>query len=348
MKKILLFLTSIMLFIFSINTASAKTNDIKTKNLDFSVSLELPKNQEKGIESIFSLNVKPKQHQTVYINLKNNTSKPITVEMSQANALNSPSGGINYTNKRKDDYSQLIDSMFYMDNKINIPKEVNLKAYENKRIPITIHVPSIDQGTLLGGIIFHSKTVHSNSNSQGYSAKVSIDRTIAIKLNLSKEIKTVPLKISKVESENLGNRVNVAFNLENKNASIFQNVQINYEISKKGKMIFSGEIPSFNVAPKTQVKMQIPWNADEITQGKYHLKIKPTSQSEGISQDFSVTKHNLSTLSKQSGEKVVTPISSIPFYAYFVVILIIVGIVYCAYLFGTKRRKEEENNKRAA
>ncbi|KYD11405.1 hypothetical protein B4102_2133 [Heyndrickxia sporothermodurans] len=351
MKKILFIITTSLVFLFSINFINVKAAS-NPKEKPFSAKLELPYNQEKGVKSYFNLHVKPKQKQTVYINLTNQESNTITVKISPTNALNSPTGGIIYTPKKKDDYSTLIDKDYYMDKNIIVPKEVTLAAFEQKKIPIKINVPNMDAGKLLGGILFELKQtelkeIENKKKEISFSGKVSIAQAIAIQLNLPKEAKNAPLKISDIKSANLANGMNVIFTLENSSADIQKRLNLDYSIKKDGETIFNGNISDFNVSPKSVVKMQIPWKGSKVAQGIYDLNINTPTGQNIYSDKFKVSNASVLNYSKQSGEKIVIPVLNIPIYIYIIAVVFILITIYLAFIFG-KRKANVKGDKKVA
>jgi F0F1-type ATP synthase delta subunit len=319
-----------------------------SNNLPFDVSIDIPDNQDPSIRSYFSLDVKPEQKQTVYVHIKNNKANQITVNVTSANALNSPSGGIIYTEAESEKYSSLIDPNFYMAKNITVQNKIILQPYEEKMIPIEISLPSINEGKLLGGLIFKlenaaARKINEEDTSVSLVGKINVAQAIAIQLNLPKDVAKKSLKLTEATTESLANGINIAFNLENINGTILMSERMKYKVLKNDQVIFEGTIPNFNVAPKSKVEMLIPWDAGKIKEGNYNFIVESASNKALYTGGIKVTKTNLLDYSKRSGQKIIIPYLKIPIYYYIIAGLLIVIMLYAAYRFGTKKRNNEED-----
>lgn len=108
MKKIFfsLFLIVPLLFgLFPVSQVSAAEGDV-----GYSVQAKIPTNQIDKKQTYFDLKMKPKQKQTVEIDVKNNSNEEIQVEASVNYASTNRTGTIDYT---KNDTSEQDESLKY-------------------------------------------------------------------------------------------------------------------------------------------------------------------------------------------------------------------------------------------
>lgn len=337
MKKLIFFL--LLPLIFNLYSLNAKADEPQT-NLPFIISLELPSNQVKDTKGYFNLNVEPNHTQEIYVVLKNQAPQPISIDLKAANALTSIKGGIVYVEDRGSKVTSLTDESFYLDHSINLPKEIKLAGNEEKRVPITVTVPNKDTGTLLGGMLFTLKDAgstkkESNEENVEFTVKNRLVYAIAIQLNLPTKTEELPLKVNNTEHLIFPSGNNIAFELENPNASIVNDVSYNYQvIDKKGVELFKGVIEPFNVAPKSKVSIPIPWNYDTYKKGDYQLVLKPSYSDLPIEKEFKIERKDIKHYAKTTGQKTSIPILDIPWFFWVLTVLVLIAFIYLAYRIG--------------
>ncbi|MEK5394070.1 DUF916 domain-containing protein [Margalitia sp. FSL K6-0131] len=340
-------LTILVICMFTVTTGFSKNaSDNNQQSLPFSVSLNLPQNQVEGVKSYFDLNVRPNTTQKLSVLIKNLSSKEITVNMMMANALNSPQSGIIYQKERKNDYARLIDRSFYMDQYIEVPETIKLKPFETKKTEIKVNIPD-KKGVLLGGLLFNQKEdnkkkVEKTKNDVSVKGNIKIGTAIAIQLNYPKKERQVPLNIIDASNQVFLGGSFVNFQLTNKNADLIKNVSYDYKVmnSKDNKTLFKGKIQPFNVAPKSEVKMRIPWEGKTIESGQYKLVLHETNSNNEIEKPFEIERTDVKEYAKATNQKVSTPFLQLPWYTWGGGSLLLVCIVIFAYRFGKKKNKQ--------
>ncbi|MDQ0271251.1 DUF916 domain-containing protein [Cytobacillus purgationiresistens] len=354
MRNILkMLLISSLCFTFASNAKaeSTKPTEANTQNIPYEIKLHLPKNQVEGIKSFFDINVKPGTTQTFEVSIQNLSPEDIKIGIESANAINSPRGGIVYKKEKGDQYSFLTDDSFYMDEHINVANEIVIGPHQSKKIPVVVNIPdSREKGTLLGGIIFKDLTerernVSKESGQLSLKGKIELAQALGIKMNLSSSAETIPLDVNNASNRVIPSGAFIEFELENSNADIVEDISFSYKvIDKKENMIFKGEIPEFNVAPKAKVSMEIPWTGETYQPGEYKLILQPSFEDQPFISDFSINREDVKTYAAETGQKVYVPILNLPVYAWFIfVVLLLIGL-YLSYKYGKKKTTNKDNS----
>jgi hypothetical protein len=88
-----------------------------------------------------------------------------------------------------------------------------------------------------------------------------------------------------------------------------RDVAVYYEVLSKDNVLFRGNIPAFNVAPKSKVGLAIPWKAKEYKDGKYMLKvtIKENGVPKSYTEQIRITALNVTEYAGQTGAVKVLP-----------------------------------------
>jgi hypothetical protein len=337
MKKIVAFFLSISL-VFQLNVASASENKPPNVSLPFSVSFDMPNNQDKETKAYFNLKMQPNQVQTVYLFLQNSSQEVLELNVKPSNAIMSLSGGIVYDDSHGSNYTYLTNNSYYMDQYLSLPKEVILKPNEVKRVPVTIKAPGESLGTVLGGVLFIPRDEKTAASKEQFSTATKLRLNVPIQINLPSNEKSSSLKINRSETLIFPSGANVMFELENPNNSILKGVSYEYTVKNENdKELFNGAIPPFSVAPKSKVKIPIPWNYVTYKPGKYKLILEPSYSNTKIENEFNISVKDVSTYIKKTHQKSPVPIINIPIYVWILLSILILSLIYSAYRLGKKK-----------
>ncbi|ACO25788.1 DUF916 and DUF3324 domain-containing protein (plasmid) [Bacillus cereus] len=325
----------------------------KQDSLPFDVNIHIPDNQLGDIKNYYNLQVKKKQNQTIKMDVHNKANTPIKVNVKVANALTSTNGGIMYVPNREVSQSKLMDTDFYMDQYVQAPSTVTLEGNQAKTIEVQITTPNQD-GVFLGGLLFKlvqdTKSQNLEKDGLNFSVHNRIEYAIAIQLNINKTEKSVnnsSLKLNGIAIESYPTQPQVHALIQNTNANIVRNVSVYYEVLSKDNILFHGNIPAFNVAPKSKVGLAIPWKAKEYKDGKYMLKvtIKENGVPKTFTEEFQITASNVTEYAEQTGAVKVLPTFSNQTY------MIVVGLVIfiiSIFVWWKKRNSKQREELRAS
>ncbi|HDR8482555.1 DUF916 and DUF3324 domain-containing protein [Bacillus cereus] len=312
--------TSILVAIIFILSLSLKPFQLvyaeeKQDSLPFDVNIHVPDNQLGDIKNYYNLQVKKKQNQTIKMDVHNKANTPIKVNIKVANALTSTNGGIMYVPNREVAQSTLMDTDFYMDQYMQAPSTVALEGNQKKTIEIHITTPNQD-GVFLGGLLFElaqdTKLQEHEKDGLNFSVHNRIEYAVAVQLNIDKTENSdiiSSLKLNGTAIESYPTQPQVHALIQNTNANIVRDVTVYYEVLSKDNVLFHGNIPSFNVAPKSKVGLAIPWKAKEYKDGQYTLKvtIKESGVPTTYTEKFQITTSNVTDFAEQTGAIKILP-----------------------------------------
>lgn len=307
LKKALLVFAICSIYISAISisgTVRAEENN----NLPFEVTIQTPENQLDGIKSYFNLDLNGGQQQVLKVDILNKEDTPITINMKPANALTSTHGGIMYVDKRTVKQSKLVDEEFYMDSRLKMPSKVKLEGKQSKTIEIVLQAPE-NTGGYLGGILFKlDKDTKTSPGIEELNFTISneIEYAIAVQANINQKASIVgmeELTIDKPIVEIFPSGPQLHSIIKNPNGNIVKDVQMKYEVFYKGESLFYGDFPAFNIAPKSEVGIAIPWKTEEFEDGDYILKVKilENEKTKSFTNEFKISNENVKDYAVKTG-----------------------------------------------
>ncbi|EEL67464.1 DUF916 domain-containing protein [Bacillus mycoides] len=325
----------------------------KQDSLPFDVKIHVPDNQIGDIKNYFTLQVNKKQNQTVKMDVHNKANTPIKVNVKVANALTSTNGGIMYVPNCEVSQSTLMDTNFYMDQYVQTPSAVTLEGNQAKTIEVQLTTPNQD-GVFLGGLLFElvqdTKSQDLEKDGLNFSVHNRIEYAVAIQLNVDKTENSAnksSLKLNGTAVESYPTQPQVHALIQNTNANIVRDVTVSYEVLSKDNVLFRGNIPAFNVAPKSKVGLAIPWKAKEYKDGKYMLKV--TIKENGVpkiyTEEFQITASNVTEYAEQTGAVKVLPTYSNQTYMIVAGIVIVIISIFVFVWWRKKHSKQREEQK---
>ncbi|AZJ24640.1 DUF916 and DUF3324 domain-containing protein [Bacillus mycoides] len=325
----------------------------KQDSLPFDVNIHVPDNQIGDIKNYFTLQVKKKQNQTVKMDVHNKANTPIKVNVKVANALTSTNGGIMYVPNREVSQSTLMDTDYYMDQYVQAPSAVTLEGNQAKTIEVQLTTPNQD-GVFLGGLLFElvqdTKSQDLEKDGLNFSVHNRIEYAVAIQLNVDKTENSgnkSSLKLNGTAVESYPTQPQVHALIQNTNANIVRDVTVSYEVLSKDNVLFRGNIPAFNVAPKSKVGLAIPWKEKEYKDGKYMLKvtIKENGVPKTYTEEFQITASNVTEYAEQTGAVKVLPGYSNQTYMIVAGVVIVIISIFVFVWWIKKHSKQREEPK---
>ena len=325
------------------------------KKLPFAITPVFPTNQDKEIRGYYKLDFEPGKKQTVTIRIRNDKDGELTLFAGSLNALTIANGGIDYTEKIKNDSSSLLDEKYAIKPLIKVPETVVLKKGETKEIKVEITSPNISEGTALGGIDFMEKdasdpTQVGSEGGVSFNIQNKVDFKLAVQLDYTKNIET-NVKLGDATIKSLPSGPQLYMRMVNNAAKIEKNIEGTYEVfDEKGASIFTGKLSGMDMAPKTDVNYPIAWTGKTIGEGKYTIKMtitKDGKQLDSAEKQFEITNETIINIPKPDSSNPVVvgneDDSNMKQYLIFgglVVVALALGI-----LLGRRRKKEKDPEK---
>lgn len=344
-KRILFMFTMCFICLVLLNDKPIYAEE--TKTLPFEVLVQTPENQMNGIKSYFNLDLKSGQQQILKVDILNKEDTPITINVKSANALTSTHGGIMYVDKRNVTQSKLIDEDFYMDNRLKAPSKVELEGNQSKTIEVGLKAPE-KTGVYLGGLLFeldNGTKAQSGLEEVNFTVSNKIEYAVAVQANVDKKepvVEKETLNVSKPAVEIFPAGPQLHSIMRNSNGEIVRDVQMHYEVFYKGESLFYGDLPAFNIAPKSEVGIAIPWKAEGFEDGDYMLKVKirENDKTKSFTNEFEISTENVKDYAIKTGA--VQPIPVLVSSNYIWIAVIVVGNLVILFIFWRKNKKKKE------
>ncbi|EUJ46643.1 DUF916 and DUF3324 domain-containing protein [Paenilisteria rocourtiae] len=246
--------------------------------MNFSVSANIPENQIDKTKSYFHLKLAPGNEQTVYVTITNETSQEITILTSVNTAVTNDNGIVDYSQENP----KIDNTLKYPLSKITESAgEVVLPAHSSKNYPIKISMPDkAFDGTILGGVYFKEKTAD-KSESQSKDIQIENQYAYVIGMMLSQNDTQIKadLKLNEITPTQVNYRNVVTANLQNTEATILKDLDIEAQIFKRdgSKVLHENFKQNMRMAPNSNFNFPISWGTKEFEPGRYRLDMIATS-----------------------------------------------------------------------
>jgi uncharacterized membrane protein len=162
---------------------------------------------------------------------------------------------------------------------------------------------------------------------------------IGVKLTGTDEVVKPKLKLNEVQAGLMNYRTVVTANLQNTEAVIINNLDINARITKEGKKekLHSTKKSKLSMAPNSNFDFPITWDKQKLEQGKYHLYLTVTdgTQTWKFDKMFEIKGADAKELNKTAVE--VEKDYTLIFVGLALLILVLIAIIF---LLRKKRRKD--------
>ncbi|WP_087972501.1 WxL protein peptidoglycan domain-containing protein [Oceanobacillus rekensis] len=255
-----------------------------------------PDNQQPETKGYFNLLVEPGETQAIELKVTNNLDTELTLTGSTANAYTHPTGGMLYGTDINSESSRLLDDAVLIADLIEIEENITIPPQSSVNVPIEITVPEEDGQTFLGAVVLTTEPTDTamEETTEADSANVILNTetsyTVALQLNLPDE--TTP-DFSLGEAGFINETGEVFIEMTNNAHLIQEEIIGTYDVSnQEGTELFKGEIPSFKMAPKSQIRYPVPWGNETLDDGTYNLTLSGTAGGEAFSASETFTIEN--------------------------------------------------------
>lgn len=258
-----------------------------------------PENQEEGTQGYFSLAMDPGEEQTVNFRMTNNLDEEVTLSAESANAFTHPKGGILYNPSVDSPNTRLLDDAVTMKDYLSLDETVTLEPGASEEIPVTVEAPDMEGQTALGAVVFTTEVSEQEADGSGGSEETNIvlntetSYKLAVQVNLPQE--STP-DFSVGEAGFLANTGQVFVEMTNDAHLIQDDILGDYTVTDdEGEEVFSGELAEFNMAPKSQIRYQIPWDNESLEDGDYTLAMNGSAGDDtfSVEEDFTIAQDEI-------------------------------------------------------
>lgn len=295
----------------------------------YSVSANIPEDQENKNVSYFDLVEEPNKERDISIHLANVGQKEGIFQVEVNNAATNSNGVIDYNqNSFKKDASAK-----YTVSDVLTPKsqEVALKAGEAKDVSFHVKMPKESfNGIILGGIHVTKKDNQSDKVA-GTAIRNKYAYVIGVELRNNKNKVTPDLKLKAVKPGLQNSYATIFANLQNPTATIISKVNVNAVITKKGsdKSLYMEKKENLSVAPNTNFNFPIGLEKKKMDAGSYTLAMDVTEGNTQkkwhLQKDFTIKADKAKSINK---EAVVEDTAQIPYLPIMIGVgLLLIGII---------------------
>jgi hypothetical protein len=276
---------------------------VQTAAAEEEVPLEIepvyPENQETGTKGYFSLAMDPGEEQTVNFRMTNNLDEEVTLSAEPANAYTHPKGGILYNPSVDSPNTRLLDDAVSMKDYLSLDETVTLEPESSEEIPVTVEAPDVAGQTALGAVVFTTEVSEQEADGSGGNEEANIvlntetSYKLAVQVNLPNE--STP-DFSVGEAGFLTETGQVFIEMTNNAHLIQDDILGDYIVTdSEDEEVFSGELAEFNMAPKSNIRYQIPWNNESLDDGDYTLTLNGSAGDDNFSveEDFTIAQDDI-------------------------------------------------------
>lgn len=206
-----------------------------TENSSFSVKAILPDNQASSV-TYFDLQMKPKQKQSLNVEITNQSKEEITVNCVANTAVTNEMGYVDYSipNTKPDKTLKYP----FADMVKESVSEVTLKPNETKIWTAAIQMPAENyDGIILGGLHFQEKKEEDkekDSSENDVQIKNEYAYVIGVKLTEKTTVVKPELELNQIKPATRNYRNVVEMNLQNTKATLVGGLAVDAKIYKKG------------------------------------------------------------------------------------------------------------------
>jgi len=310
----------------------------------FGVQIVIPENQQGTANSFFDLVMDPGAEQTVEIDIRNMTDKPITVLLDIATATTDDGGTVFYRPQadREPDDSLL----FAMEDIASVQSSVDLGPNETVRIPVILRMPEEEfDGTLAGGISFREEVDEEAALAETDGMLVyNFITEIAILLRQNQNPVAPDLLLNHVGASQRNWRNMFIANFQNPERMFINEMEIYANITAVGEtdILFEQHWDQMQVAPNSHFNFGIPLEGQPFVAGDYLLQVEVNANngSWSFTREFTVTEEEARAFN-ETDVSLQSTLSLWIFIAIGAGVLLVAFILYMV-LFRKKSKKTQD------
>ena len=250
---------------------------VQAAEMSFSVQAVIPENQVDKTQSYFDLRMTPDQGQDLVIEMRNDTDKEVTVNVTPNTAITNSNGVVEYNNTSVKRDNSL--KVAFKDIAKAEEAEVTLPAKSQKQTKVHVQMPKEEfSGTVLGGIYFTEKSKDKDAKEENESEGSQIVNqyayVIGVQLTENDQEVKPELRLNKVQAAQVNYRNVVTANIQNYTPTIIKDLKVEGNIYAKGsdKVLYSDSRENLRMAPNSNFDYAISLGNKPFKAGQYTFK----------------------------------------------------------------------------
>lgn len=268
-KTSFLFFLGLILLFSGFKTVSAA-------EMKFSVQAVIPDNQVDKSQSYFDLRMKAGEAQDLLVDMRNDTSEDVTVEVTPNTAITNQNGIVEYNDTKTERDSSLKTGFKDI---ATTEKEVTVPAKSTKQLKVHVQMPKEEySGTILGGIYFSEKdkdkTEDKDEEAQGSQIVNKYAYVIGVQLTENDTAVQPELRMNTVQAQQINYRNVITANIQNYESAILKDLKIEGKVYEKGgsEVLYSEVKEDLRMAPNSNFDFAISLDNKPFKAGKYTFK----------------------------------------------------------------------------
>lgn len=324
-------------------------SDTATTGVGFYISAQIPENQINSSLTYFDLLMAPDTQQTLAVEIVNEGTEDIVVDVSVISASTNSNGLIDYRTPDIRDETLLYpfsDIAEVQNPEITIEANSSAIAYVDIEMPISEY-----DGTILGGIVVSRQEdtdslTNYETEQSGSTILNHYSYVVGVKLTETDAVIQPNFTLVNVEPQTVDYKAAIVHYLRNTEALIVKDLSVSLTISEYDSAETVLETDwTIDMAPNSIIELPALPENGQLEAGKYLSHMELVLDGEVLELEYVFTIDG-SQIREISGS-VITEQTGIPLWAWVIIVLLIVLIVTVTILFiilYKRRRKDDETN----
>lgn len=374
MKKIAQILGSLTLAaLMTVGLLPLRTLAATVSDIGFYVQAVIPQNQLDSSQTYFDLRMEPGQSQTLEIEIVNEGTEDIDVDLDAISASTNPYGVIDYKTPDIRDESLTIpfsDIVTLRDTTVTVP------AGGSSLVSLTVDMPSgFYNGVVLGGIVLTKEGTDSTSTSEdGTVIQNLYSYVIGVKLSETDTVVEPAFEFFDVEVGAVNYEAALVHSIRNTQAAIVKGMELDVKVYRKGQKALVAHVVKSDVdmAPNSVMALaasllpEVPENVSPgqgiiTTEDSVPAALEPGNYTSVVTLQYNGQTHTMEhkfIVGEERAETInldtqpVPPASAgqLPWWVFaligFSLLLVIVISLLLVVLLKRRRKKEEEEDQK--
>ncbi|MGX7137606.1 hypothetical protein RV15_GL000107 [Enterococcus silesiacus] len=259
-----------------------------------------PENQQNKKVGYFDLKMSPSQKQTVQIELGNESTEEIEVDIAINGAKTNGNGVIEYGPTGIENDTSL---KYAFEDLVKGPKSVKIPGNGTAMLDLEITMPKVSfDGVVSGGIqLKNAQDEKMRAEKKGVINEYAF--LVGMLLTETETAVMPELNLNKVSAGLSNYRNSIFVNFSNIKAAYLENLTLDVQVMKKGSdnVLYEAKKASMRVAPNSRVDFPVSMNGEKMEPGKYIAHIVATAGDKKWEWDeeFTVTDEEADKYNKQ-------------------------------------------------
>ncbi|MGG5324728.1 hypothetical protein IGJ83_000332 [Enterococcus pernyi] len=314
--------------------------------LNFYVTPEFSDNQKAGNERYFQLILAPDATEKLTLKLQNANAEAKKIKITPHTAYTNVMGVVEYgQNAEKADPTL----KYSLDELIEQPEIIELAGNETKTVTLDLKMPKeAFEGFLAGGLRVSEvkeEATEETSDEEGVAIQNEFAYIIGVVVSNKQDAVQPDLDLLDVFADQLNYRNVISANIQNFTPTFVNRLEVEATVQKVGEeeILYQASQEQMQMAPNSNFNFPISLEGDRFRSGEYLLKMTARSGEDEWQWErkFTIEADEARALNQQD----VTIDTSINWWMFGAIMLLILLLGIILYLFLHKRKKEQSNKR---